>query len=142
MHTQVTICMNACDVIAFESSLRIANETHSKSNAMRLSKSFREKIAHTSTFDRRDINIAWIVRQIVILAAVACASAQFGRPARPPVSPQQNYGGGKVIAILRQSQDVNYDGSYQWKWVPCPFGRVEKNRKKNLNRRKIAFRND
>ncbi|GLV39283.1 Cuticular protein 65Ec [Carabus blaptoides fortunei] len=49
---------------------------------------------------------------IVLFAVVACALAQY-RPR--PVQPQP-YTPGKVIAILRQSQDVNFDGSYQYSY--------------------------
>lgn len=68
-------------------------------------------------------HLHWLL-QVVLLAVLGCALArpQFGgRPAypRPPVQrppaprppPSQP---GRVILILKQNQDVNYDGTFNY----------------------------
>lgn len=61
-------------------------------------------------------NIKNSILQIVFVCGLVLAQAQF-RPR--PGAAQANYGGGssggKVIGIVRQSQDVNFDGTYNWR---------------------------
>lgn len=60
------------------------------------------------------VNTFWYLLQILVLAFVGCAVAQI-----LPYSPVGGFvpaqGGGKQVQILRQSQDVNFDGNYQYR---------------------------
>ncbi|CAG4937480.1 endocuticle structural glycoprotein SgAbd-2-like [Colias croceus] len=43
------------------------------------------------------------------LVAIACAAPQFNYPQQPQYQ-------GQIIPILRQNQEINPDGSYQWSY--------------------------
>ncbi|XP_018334191.1 endocuticle structural glycoprotein SgAbd-4-like [Agrilus planipennis] len=50
----------------------------------------------------------------VMVMAVACVYGQVGRYRPIPAPVRPSGGGGPVIAILKQTQDINPDGSYQF----------------------------